>query len=218
MSEEVYVKEIFAVIAAAVLILFVACGSGDEKAETTQKFMDSILKEGDLNTAYGLLSAGDKAMLAMVPGLKDFLAGKYNDEMPEEMKLVSSLLDELTPIPENLLRYEIGQAYGSSDTAYVPVTFSVIKDDPEEVIRGNIDEDLRTRLDLLEDGFEELTFDEKKAIISQAIDSFKKNIQGKSFAMESQTQEFTLIKENGKWRVSLVGALMSQAFSMQQPQ
>ncbi len=208
-------KKYCAVFSAALLALFIACGSGDDKAETAQKFMDSIAKEGDLLGAYNLLSAGDRAMLGMFPGVSELLAGKFNEDMPEEIKLLQYFLSDITPIPENLLNYKIGKPYGSGDTAYVPITVSIIKDDPENIIKDNIDPEIRDRLDKLGNGFEELSYDDKTMLIAAMIASFKRHIKDKTFAMESQTQEITLIKEGGKWRISLMGALMSQAFSMQ---
>jgi hypothetical protein len=217
-NKEDGVKRFIIVAVILSLAMFVACGGGNGgggtkakgEAKVVAKFFDSALKKGDLSAAFDMLCVSDQAMMGMMPGLKDFLAGKDNAETPEEMKLMRVLLKELVPVPENLISYELGEPIGEGDTMMVPVTFMFPTEDIEDFAKANMDEELIDQMDNLDQM--DVSFSEKEKIIKKAIGQFKSAIKGKTFERESNTQNMTLIKEDGKWKISILASGLMNAF------
>jgi len=207
------VKKFIIFAAILSLVMFAACGGGNGdggatkakgEAKVVAKFFDSALKKGDLNAAFNMLSAADQAMMGMMPGLKDFLEGKDSPDTPEEMRLMRVMLKEVVPVPDNLISYEFGDPVGEGDTLMIPVTFMYPVEDMEDFTEKYIDKDL---LDKIEDLDQlDIPFNEKTKLIKKAVGQFKSGIKGKTFERESDTQNMTLIKENGEWKLSIIAS------------
>jgi len=86
----------------------------------------------------------------------------------------------------------------------VPVTFMVPDQDMEAFARENIGEELFDKMDGLDQS--DLSLAEKKQVVHEAMLKFRSAVKGKSFPLKSQEQSFTLIKDNGSWRISIVAA------------
>ena len=191
------------------LFLLMACGGGGDTGSTTAKgeakvvaeFIDDLVKDGDLNAAFNLLTGEEKAFLGEMPGFYDFLTGKENENVAEEMLLMRFLVEEITPIPSNVLSYQIGDPVGEGDTLTVPVTLSYPKDDFESMIKENMDPELYDRMENLDQ--EDISLAEKKKVVAQAMGEFRKIVKGKKYEMDTNTQDITIVKEDGKWKVSL---------------
>lgn len=201
---------VFALIFA--IAITAACGGGNSGSTTQAKgeakhvatFLDDIFQKGDLNGAYEMLSGGDRAMLGMMPGFYDFITGKESDAVPEELQIVRVVIKEFTPVPSNLIRYEIGDPEGTGDTVLVPVTFYVPKENMEDFFKDKIDPDVYAQLEDMDNS--DMTLDQKKELIVKAAKEAKAAIKGKTFEMDSNTNKITLIKEDGKWKLSIIAS------------
>ena len=211
-------KKILILSAIFALFLVIACGGGGETGATMAKgearvvaeFLDDIAKKGDLNSAFNLLIGEEKAILGEMPGFYDFLTGKEDETVAEEMIYMRTLIQEITPIPTNVLSYKIGDPVGEGDTMTVPVTFSYPKEDFEQFVKDNMDKDLFDRMDNLDK--EDMPLSEKKALIKKAMNEFRRVVKGKTFEMDSMTQEVTIIKNEGKWKISLFSTGLMNMF------
>ena len=187
----------FIIIAAILsLVMFIACGGGNGgatkakgEAKVVANFMDSALKKGDLSAAFNMLCDADKAMLGMMPGLKDFIEGKNNADAPEEMRLMRVLLKEIVPVPENLISYEFGEPIGEGDTIMVPVTFMFPKEDLEDFAKKHMDEELIEKMDNLDQL--DIPFSEKEKIIK-----IKREYRGIQFSPYFKVKVFLSICQN----------------------
>lgn len=215
---EVRVRK-FVILGLILLMAFIAaCGGGDGGGSTKAKgeakyvaeFLDDIFQKGDLGAAYELLSGGDRAMLGMMPGFYDFITGKDTENVPDDMKLMRVVINEFTPVPSNLIHYEIGEPKGMGDTIMVPVTFFVPKENMEDFFKANIDPEMYDQLENMEDS--DMTYDQKKELITKAAQEVKDAIKGKTFEMDSSTNDLTLVKEDGKWKLSIIGSGLMNAF------
>lgn len=200
---------IFALI--FVMAMTAACGGGGDsttqakgEAKHVATFLDDIFQKGDLNGAYEMLSGADRAMLGMMPGFYDFITGKETDAMPEELQIAQVAFKEFTPVPSNLIHYEIGDPEGTGDTVMVPVTFYVPKQNMEDFFKDKIDPDLYDQLENMDQS--DMTLDQKKELIVKAAKEAKAAIKGKTFEMDSNTNKVTLIKEDGKWKLSIIAS------------
>ena len=205
--EEV-VRKFIALSVALVLLLALACGGGGGEtqakgeAKHVAQFLDNIFKKGDLNAAYQMMASEERAMMGMIPGFYDFITGKDNDTMSEEMRLMRVMYEELIPIPENLIKYEIGEPVGEGDTLTVPITFSVPKEDMEDFFKARIDQETFDKMENLDEL--DAPFEEKTKIIKDAIGQAKSAIEGETFEMETNTNNITLIKKEGEWKISFL--------------
>lgn len=206
-------KKIIALLLVFTVAAFVACGGGGSEtqakgeAKIVAKFMDNIAKKGDLTAAFDMLHSTDKAMLGMMPGFYDFITGKETEAVSEDMLLARVAIEELTPLPEKLIKYSLGDPQGEGDTLRVPVQITVPKQGPEELSEKYLDPELLDQLENMEQS--DMSFDEKKALIKKAISQFKDGLEGDSFETEDNEFDMTLIKENGEYKISiLAGGLM----------
>jgi hypothetical protein len=122
--------------------------------------------------------------------------------MSEEMRLMRVMYEELIPIPENLINYEIGEPVGEGDTLSVPITFSVPKEDMEDFFKARIDQETFDKMENLDEL--DAPFEEKRKIIKDAIGQAKSAIEGETFEMETNTNNITLIKKEGEWKISFL--------------
>jgi len=201
---------------AVAIIMMVACGgeSGQGgakgKAQVAESLFDNLMQKGDLKAAYDMLAAGDRAMMGMIPGFYDFLTGKDSEAVPEEMKIFRVVLEEVTPIPENVISYSFGEPEGEGDTLMVPFSISYPVEDMEDFVEEHLGEELSEKLDNMENS--DMPFDDKVKLIKEAMGKLRKAVKGKTFERETVDDKLMLVKEDGKWKVSILASALMDAF------
>ncbi len=193
------------------LLLFtlsVACSLSKEEAEAREAarqvrvFFDNILQKGDLKTAYGMLSADTRVTWLMYGGeyYNSIVTAVIRDDsetLPDNVKLIREAVAEFTPVPMNLIRYEIGNPKYFNDSAIVPITFCVASV-PE------LDQLFDSFIEMVENNnFNDMTYNMKKETIVWTAQKIKSAVKDKTFEMQVKARDITLIKENGKWKLSL---------------
>jgi hypothetical protein len=201
---------------AVALIMMVACGGESDqggatgKAQVAQSLFDNLMQKGDLKAAYDMLAAGDRAMMGMIPGFYDFLTGKDSEAVPEEMKIFRVVLEEITPIPDNVISYSFGEPEGEGDTLMVPFTISYPVEDMEDFVKEQLGEELSEKMDNMDDS--DMSYEEKVALIKEAMGKLRSAVKGKTFERETVEDQLMLVKEDGKWKVSILASALMNSF------
>lgn len=208
----------FAVV--ILMALMIACGGGSSDGATKAKgeaiivasFLDALTQKGDLNAAYNLLCGMDKMFLGEKQGFYDFMTGKETEAVPEKWRLMRYMISEMVPIPSNVFSYEVGDPVGAGDSLIIPVTLIVPKDNIWKYIEEKMDKDLYKRWENLEQ--EDISYAAKKQVAKEAFKNIKDILKDADFEMESQSVEFPMIKENGKYKISLLESSIMNMFDM----
>ena len=201
---------------AVALIMMVACGGESDqggakgKAQVAVSLFDNLMQKGDLKAAYDMLAAGDRAMMGMIPGFYDFLTGKDSEAVPEEMKIFRVVLEEITPIPDNVISYSFGEPEGEGDTLMVPFTISYPVEDMEDFVKEHLGEELSEKMDNMDDS--DMSYDDKVKLIKEAMGKLRNAVKGQTFERKTVDDKLMLVKEDGKWKVSLLASALMDAF------
>ncbi len=201
---------------AVALIMMVACGGKSDqggpkgKAQIAEGFFDNLMQKGDLKAAYDELAAGDRAMMGMIPGFYDFLTGKDSEAVPEDMKIFKVVLQEVTPIPDNVISYSFGEPEGEGDTLMVPFTISYPVEDMEAFMKEHLGEELSEKMDNMDNS--DMPYEEKVKLIKEAMGKLRSAVKGKTFERETVEDKLMLIKEDGEWKVSILASALMNSF------
>lgn len=203
------------IFGALVLISILACGGGEQtsvagEAAIVQQFLDNIFQEGDLNESWAMLVGDERMAIGREEGFYDLITGRDDQNVSEDIRLWRVRVNEIVPVPDNVLSYKIGNTVGEGDTLTIPVTFSVAADNLDDFLLMNIDPETYEKMDRLDS--QDIPIEEKKEIVREVIHQAKSAVKGKKFEMTTRTVDFKLIKQDGEWKVSfmrtgLLGAL-----------
>ncbi|MBD3381624.1 MAG: hypothetical protein GF404_05435 [candidate division Zixibacteria bacterium] len=205
-------RKLMAVGLLIIMALLVACG-GDSgsgatgEAKVVDDFMISLVEKGDLKSAYDKLANEDRMMMGMIPGFYDVITGKADESVPEEVRLMQVMLKEIVPIPKNVFDYKLGDPQGEGDTLKVPIDFIYPRENMEEVANKYIDKETQDKLENIDQL--DMTFEEKKAMVKDALGKVMKGIRSETFEMDTTSEVITLVKQDDGWRISIMGAMQN---------